>query len=313
MAGERGTKLPVLVTGASSGLGLKTAKTLAVEGIPLILGGHDEQKTAAAVRQIREHAPGAEIELVDLELASLEAVAAAVDALHRRERPGLGAIVCNAGLQIVDGVRASRDGYELTFAVNHLGHFALVTGCGDLLGAGARVVVVSSDVHQGPRKSMGFPAPRWRDPRALATPGENAASDRDGRIAYANSKLANVYFTYELARRWRDRGITVNAFDPGLMPETGLARGYPAPARIGFRLLAPVLIKVMPIARTVTRSAADLARLVTDPELAQTTGEYFTGAAQVPSAPESYDRDRATRLWQVSEELVAAARRTSAE
>ncbi|WP_405484630.1 SDR family NAD(P)-dependent oxidoreductase [Nocardia sp. NBC_00511] len=300
---------PVLITGATSGLGLETAKVLAGQGVPLILAGRDAKRSTAAVDSIRAHAPDAEIELLELELASLDSVAAAVAELHRREVAPLRAIVCNAGLQIVDQVRSSADGYEMTFAVNHLGHFALVTGCADLLAAGSRVVVVSSDVHQGPRKSMGFPAPQWRDPRALATPDTDGAAGRDGRVAYATSKLANVYFTYELARRWAERGITATAFDPGLMPQTGLSRGYPAPARIGFRFLAPILIRVMPIARTVTRSAADLARLAVAPELAETTGKYFTGADEVPSAPESYDEDRAAALWQVSAELVEAARR----
>jgi protochlorophyllide reductase len=215
-------------------------------------------------------------------------------------------VICNAGLQIVDGVSSSTDGYEMTFATNHLGHFQLIDELSDSLAPGSRVVIVSSDVHQGPQKSGGFPAPEWRSPTDLADADiqRMRPSNRDGRVRYATSKLANVYFAYELARRVANRGITVNAFDPGLMPETQLSRNYPAMMRKGYRLMTPLIRLMVPVARPLAQSADDLAWLATAPELADRTGSYFTGRDEVPSAPESYDTDRARELWEVSESLV---------
>jgi NAD(P)-dependent dehydrogenase (short-subunit alcohol dehydrogenase family) len=109
-------------------------------------------------------------------------------------------VVCNAGIQVIDGVGKSEDGFELTFATNHLGHFLLVTSLLDNLTEDARIAVVSSSSHYGPPRSLGFPAPRWSHPRELADP-EQDESAKAGRVRYSTSKLANLYFTYELSRR----------------------------------------------------------------------------------------------------------------
>ena len=156
---------------------------------------------------------------------------------------------------------------------------------------------------------MGFPAPKWRDPRELADPDLPGIdrSAKAGRVRYATSKLANLYFMYELARRSDRHLLTVNAFDPGLMPETGLAREYPALVQAAYQGASPLLVRLLPGAQSVDRSSADLAWLATSPECGDTTGKYFSGRRARASSPESYDPQRAEQLWSVSEELVGLA------
>ncbi|MEU4710121.1 SDR family NAD(P)-dependent oxidoreductase [Nocardia salmonicida] len=297
----------ILLTGASAGLGLRTAGELAAAGHHVILACRNPERAAAAVATITAASPQAELSVVTLDTASVESVRAASTYLAQTFPQGLSAVVCNAGIQITTGVQTSVDGYETTFATNHLGHFQLVTDLlKSTLHAGSRIINVASEVHQGPSKSMGFPAPRWADPLELADPTGQRGGGKYGRIRYATSKLANIYFTYELARRLDGTGITASAFDPGLMPETGLARDYPSVVRRGYQLMTPILTK-LPGAATAARSAADLAWLTASPETAGITGKYYSGRREHPSSRESYDTDRGLRLWEASEELVTKA------
>jgi NAD(P)-dependent dehydrogenase (short-subunit alcohol dehydrogenase family) len=293
----------ILVTGASSGLGLATSLELAAGGRPVILACRSVERGRTAAERIREQAPDARVDVLELDLASLASVRAAVASLD--DRP-LGGLVCNAGVQIINGFRRTGDGFEETFATNHLGHFLLTTSLLGNLAKPARVVVIGSGTHFGPWRSLGFPGPRWTDPRTLAEPAEDP-SPKAGRVRYSTSKLANLYLAYELARRVKERGITVNAFDPGLMPETGLARDYSPRAKRLYALLTPMLVRAVPAAHTAAHSAADLAWLATSPEVEDVTGQYFLGRKTIASSKESYDRGRAERLWAVSEELVKAA------
>lgn len=298
----------VLVTGASSGLGLAASIELAATGRHVILGCRNATRGEAAAREVLARVPDAGVEVLPLDLASLDSVRAAADALcSGGDRPPLHAVVCNAGVQIVDGVRRTADGHELTFGTNHLGHFLLVRLLLDHLEEPGRIVMVSSGTHHGPLKSLGFPRPRWEDPLALADPATSRLdnSPNAGRIRYSTSKLANIYSAYELARRLAGREITVNAFDPGLMPQTRLDRDYPARLQRFYDLLAPLLLRVIPAVRTVDQSGADLAWLVTAPELAGISGSYFVGRKRRASSKESHDRARAARLWEASDSLVA--------
>ncbi len=300
--------MSVLVTGGSSGLGLAASAELAAAGHHVILGSRSVRRGEAAADGIRRRIPGARVEVLPLDLASLDSVRSAARALEQDGgRPPLRALVCNAGIQVVDGVQRSADGHELTFATNHLGHFLLIGLLLDRLVEPARIVLVSSGTHYGPPRSLGFPAPIKADARALADPDAALldASPRSGRVRYATSKLANIHTTYELARRLAGRRITVNAFDPGLMPETGLARDYPPRIRRLYERLTPLLVRAVPGARSVARSAGDLAWLVTAPEPAEVTGRYFSGRRPRKTSKESYDRERAAALWRDSEELVA--------
>ncbi len=235
------------------------------------------------------------------------------------ELPPLQGLVCNAGVQ---GARAlTVDGFETTFGVNHLGHFLLVNLLISGLVAPARVAIVASGVHD-PAQRTRMPEPAWNDPNALARGelGPAAAQDSpsvDIRRRYTTSKLANVYFAYGLARRL-PTGVTVNAFDPGLMPGTGLAREYPPPIRwLWFRVLPrviPLLRRlVAPNIHTANESGAALARLILDPALAATNGRYFEGLREIRSSDDSYDETRADELWRASAALTGLGPEHGAE
>ena len=158
-----------------------------------------------------------------------------------------------------------------------------------------------------------MPAPAWNDPIALAKGnfGPLAAQDSPtklGQRSYTTSKLANVYFSHELARRL-PAGVTVNAFDPGLMPGTGLVREGSAPLRFLWHQVLPRIIPLLrralsPNIHTPAESGAALAQLVLDPALAGTSGQYFEGTREIRSSTESYDRARAEGLWQTSAALT---------
>ena len=282
-----------VITGATSGLGRATAEAIARSpDWRTVLAVRDTGRGHQLAQRLREFT-GADVDVVELDLASLASVRAAAGHIASAHAP-VHALVLNAGLQLPRTDQASVDGHELTFAVNHLGHFALAQLLRPHLAVGARVAVVSSGTHWGTlAKSGPFPSPRWADPHVLARPRPGR-----GQRAYATTKLANVYFAYEAARRWPD--IAVNAYDPGLMPATGLARAYPAPFKALYGALAPLLER-LPFGQAPTEAAAQLAGLVTDPAWPGTTGRYIELGHDAPSSPASYNTDRALQLWQVSE------------
>jgi NAD(P)-dependent dehydrogenase (short-subunit alcohol dehydrogenase family) len=314
-----------IITGGNSGLGYECARALLTDssgGQPwhLILACRDLPRAHDAVERLRNAAAAAgssgQVEAMRLNLASLQSVRDFASELARRLEdrnvPPVQALICNAGVQSGALQTFTVDGFESTFGVNHLGHFLLVNLLTPLLASPSRIAVVASGVHD-PAQKTGIPAPAWNDPAALARGelGSVGASDsaaKAGRRRYSTSKLANVFFTYELARRV-PAGITVSAFDPGLMPGTGLARAAAAPLRWFWHQVLP---RVLPLLRrfvlanvhTPAESGAALARLVTDPTAADWSGNYFEGTREIRSSLESYDASRAAELWNASLELT---------
>ena len=168
-------------------------------------------------------------------------------------------------------------------------------------------MIVSSGTHD-PDKYTGMPAPRYISAEELSTPEVGEYSAEEGRRRYTTSKLCNVLFSYELDRRLGHgaEGITVNAFDPGMMPGSGLARDYPPAQRLAWRFVLP-LLRVLPGVRSARRSGADLAALVADARYGGVTGAYFAGTRKIRSSRDSYDESMAADLWRVSERLVSAS------
>lgn len=288
----------VVVTGGSSGLGRECARMLTrVPGTRVVVTSREAGRAEAAAAEVGAHP-------MALDLGSLASVRRFVVELTAAGLPPLRGLVCNAGVQFTRRVH-TEDGFEATFGINHLGHLALVEGLVDQFHPPARIVFVASATHD-PAKPTGMPDPLPDGARALAYPSPNGTGEapaREGRRRYSTSKLANVRTAYELAARLRDRGITVNAFDPGMMPGTGLARDADPTARLLWRTVARALV-VLPGVNTVRASGATLAHLMTAPTLAHVTGAYFVGRKPTGSSVASYDAAAGRELYEQSLRLI---------
>jgi retinol dehydrogenase-12 len=273
-----------LVTGANSGIGRVTARTLAARGGRVIATCRSAELAAATASAIGGEvgaAAGAAVEPLTLDLADLGSVREAAREVLARGLP-LHGLINNAGLAGVHDV--TRDGFELTFGVNHLGHFLLTLLLEPALRAGApsRVVNVASQAHQ---RVPGI------DFGALRAP----ASSRTGFPEYAVSKLCNVLFTRELARRWANRGITTYALHPGVVA-TRIWRRVPQPLRwLGLKLMT-----------SAEDGAATTVFCATAPELAAVSGRYYIRSREATPSLVAQDDALALRLWQESEAATAA-------
>lgn len=307
----------VIITGANSGLGYYCAEAIAKSGQDwhIVIASRNLLRVEEAVRNLIAETEYPYIEGVALDLASLVSIRQFAQDFIAGERPLLQAIVCNAGIQIVSDTLYTEDGFEMTFGVNHLGHFLLVNlllphlsdgVAARPVGLHSRIVFVSSDTHN-PDANTGMPYPQYQDAELLAFPA-NSDNDTDigntGRRRYTTSKLCNVLCAYELSRRLQKQqlNITVNVFNPGLMLDTKLARDYSQAALSALSAAMPP--SVLEKARDSKTMGSALAKLILDPVLENTTGQYFDGLEKTRSSTESYDEKEAAELWESSVELV---------
>lgn len=294
---------PVLITGATAGLGRATASRLAQAGIPLLLAVRDISRGHQVADEIRQGSPGAGVTVRHADVSDTSSAKGLGESLAEE---GLipRAVVCNAGVQVVKGVQYSVDGYELTMATNVVGHVALLAPLLPHLRAGARIVTLGSETHRGGLKAFGFPRARWTGMDDLLCPDDAADSgSKAGRVRYSTSKLACIALAYELDRRLRERGVRAACFDPGLMPATGLARDYPKAIQALYASLVPVLVR-LPGASQVDDAATDLAWLATSTDADRVMGAYVSGRRARPSSQASYADDLGSDVWAAS--LAAA-------
>jgi retinol dehydrogenase-14 len=274
----------VLVTGATSGIGRATALGLATMGARLAITGRDRERTDAAADEIRA-AGGGQVDVFVGDLSSQSAVRQlAAEVLL--QLPRIDVLVNNAG-GYWDTRHITADGYEGTFALNHLAPFLLTNVLLDRLrlGAPARVVTVASGAH-----TMG----------RIDFDDLQGKRSYSGSRAYNQSKLANVLFTYELARRLQGTGVTANALHPGVV-RTGFGAEDPGVVQ---RLFVPLM---RPFMKTPAQGAVTSIYLASAPDLGQVTGRYFADRKPKQSSKASYDEAVAARLWQVSADLVGLA------
>lgn len=275
-----------MVTGATSGMGRVIARKLAQMGATVIIVGRSRERGTETLQRIVSATGNASVELMLADLSSQKEICQLAQQFKSRYQY-LHVLVNNAGAWITSR-QESIDGIEMTFALNHLGYFLLTNLLLDTLKASApaRIINVSSYGHK--RTKMNFD-------------DLQAKQGYNGMQTYRQSKLANVLFTYELARQLAGTGVTVNAVNPGLVATRfGLNNFGVIPARI-----VNLLIRVYGLVGTNAEQGAQTSiYLATSPNVEGITGKYFEKQTAVPSSEESYDPATASRLWQVSEAMT---------
>jgi retinol dehydrogenase 12 len=271
-----------VITGATSGVGQGAAFTLAALGARIVFVARDKDRARATLARLAEISPGVahRAHHADLsQLADMKRVAAEIAAAE----PRVDVLINNAGaLFAFRGV--TEDGFERTFALNHLAYFVLTLGLRERLFAAvpARVVSTTSAMHKR---------------ATLKLDDLQCERDYNGVDAYERSKLCNVLFTRELARRWAGHGVTANCLHPGLVAtRIGNQSGGVIPLVLGFMKLV--------LAEPVETGAQRIVQLAASPEVADVTGGYFEKMRQVPPGRNADDEEAARKLWEASAQLT---------
>ncbi len=271
-----------LITGATSGIGLESARALASQGAHVVLVGRDKGRGEAALAEVRRTFPEAKLELLQADLTSLASVRALAEDFQRRHSR-LDVLLNNAGLIITER-KVTVDGFEATLATNHLSHFLLTHLLLDMLkGSGAaRVVNVSSQAHRV--GSLDF------------LDDLHAERGYSGMKVYGNSKLANILFTRSLAKRLAGTKVTANSLHPGVV-RTGFGLNNQGFFSTLVKLTAPFMLTAEGGARTSVY-------LASSPEVEGVTGKYFMKCREAKESAAARNDAAAERLWEKSAELT---------
>lgn len=272
----------IVVTGATQGIGYVAARDLAGMGAAVTVAGRDPARVNASVDQIRRETGATAVDGLVADLSSMAGVHELADAyLARHDR--LDVLLNNAGAWFTTR-QTTVDGYERTFALNHLAPFLLTHLLLDVLTASgpARIITVASMAHNGQRLNL--------------DDVNNASRPYQGLRVYGESKLANIMFTYALARRLSGTGVTANTLHPGLV-STGFGKNNGAAMRWLMALYA--LVAISP-----ENGAQTSIYLASSPEVADVTGKYFIKEKPARSSAVSYDEQAQERLWAISEQMT---------
>ena len=298
----------VVITGANVGIGFATAKFLAA--IPdwhVILACRNELKAKMAMREIQQRHPKAHITFAPLDLFSLESVRRLPAVLSTMEIALLDALVLNAGgiNMKAKSLEFTEDGFEGTFQLNFLAHFLLANALVEKMTAPARIVFVSSDLHDPAATRMGKLMPPKYGPVEDLAYGTGTAARLQPMARHGTAKMYAMMTAYELDRQFRKMGrpITVNSWSPGVVPTTQAGRD-----------MNPIIKKIMTSRwfvnfmgshlATEEEAARALGGLVTDPKYSGTSGRYFDGFKEILSSVESRDEAKARTVWQQSSALA---------
>ncbi|KAF6225143.1 hypothetical protein HO133_010340 [Letharia lupina] len=300
----------VLVTGGTAGMGYECALKIAQQCPQyqvLIASRSNNDNAAVSINQRTGHR---NVEYLTLDLSNLVRVRSFAADYAKKGYPQIKALVLNAGLQILD-LNYTEDKIESTFAINHVGHALLFYLMRTYLAEDARILITSSGTHDPAQKS-GLPDAVYNSAEELAQPTKETGK-YSGRQRYATSKLCNIMWMYALHRRLErtsGKKWTVNAFDPGLMPGTGLTREAPAILQFIWHKIMPrtiwlLRLLVSPNIHSPRDSGASLARLAVGDDVKQVSGKYYEGQRPIPSSKDSQVVEKQEDLWEWTVERVA--------
>jgi retinol dehydrogenase 12 len=274
-----------VITGGTDGIGKAAAHVLAIQGARLLIHGRDPVKGAQAVAELKAASGNPAIDFLQADFGSLAEVRGLATAI-RQLTPRIDVLVNNAGT-IYTRRALSKDGYEMTLAVNHLAPFLLTHLLLDRLQAStpSRIVTTASRAHQGARILFDD----LQSVRKFSPMG-----------AYGSSKLANILFTRALAKRLQGTGVTATCLHPGFV-HTSFGRNVDASL-----LLSLVFRLASRFARTPAKGAETVVYLASSPQVQGASGGYYFDCEQIPPSAAAQDDNTAERLWKVSEDLVQA-------
>jgi NAD(P)-dependent dehydrogenase (short-subunit alcohol dehydrogenase family) len=301
------TSQTILMTGATSGLGFNTVQHLSQRlDVNLIVGARNPEQA----HHLRSVMSRERLTILPLDLASLESVRqfAIMSMNHLGDRQ-LTAIALNGGIQITTGLERAENGYERTFASNHLGHFLLTWLLLPVLAEQSVVISTASGTHD-PKdllsKQFGFRGGLFPRAEAIANGNldDSVSLKQQCLDRYATSKLCNLLFTYDMARRISPAQPRFLAFDPGLMPGTSLARDRSAVERFAWKYILPILGWFVPGVSSPRQSAQSLSRLLTEPAIAPISGQHFDyRLRQTKTSDGSHRQDWQHELYDMSVRL----------
>ena len=279
-----------MITGGNSGIGFATATKLAASGFHVVMASRNQQTSAQAIARIKTGNPNASVELIPLDLASFASVRQCAATFQAKGYP-LHVLINNAGGSIPGKqARFTTDGFEMTLGTNHLGHFLFTNLLLEDLkrSAPARVITVSSQLH----------IPGYAGGKPPDFDYDNLKGEKyyDANVFYRNSKLANMWFTYELQRRLTGTGVTSNAVCPGFVP-AAIADRRTSPID---RILYKQVLARMPFARSLEQASSSYMFAATDSSLAGVGGKFIVDGKERLSSDNSYDEAKARRLWDLS-------------
>ncbi|WP_419803180.1 SDR family NAD(P)-dependent oxidoreductase [Mucilaginibacter sp.] len=296
----------IILTGATSGIGFECAMQMAriAPNEQIILACRNQKSGDKVIQNIKQKTGHKNLICMPLNLGSLQSVREFTVQFSKQPNNKIIALINNAGIQNVAETQYTKDGFEVTIGVNHLASTYLTLLLLPFMDSNASITFTASGTHD-PKQKTGMEPPIFKSAKELVYPTEtNEKPMTVGQRRYTTSKLCNVLTTYELQRKLSKTNIRVNAFDPGFVPGTGLARNYPPFLRFISDHILPVLRYFVHNVNTAQVSGKRLANLAYADQYKNFKGKYFEGEKEIKSSADSYNKEYQDILWTSTIDLL---------